>query len=165
MPEGRRAAIAVEEPLGRRGILGDDPRREAGRLLVRDPHSLVEPVDERDRDRRRPIGIARPLMAERRIERLGAGHVAADFEPARAELLDELCSNGGRAPVDEQEVEPVADPEPVEARLGDRERLLARRGRVDVEHTAALGVGERSDAVLWRRAARARPWPDRYRGG
>ena len=120
--------------------------------LVRDPQRLLEPVDERDRDGGHPIGVARPLVAERRVERLGARHVAADLEPRR----QNSSSSGGRSAAaprsTSSEVEAVADAEPVEARLGDRERLLRDGGRVDVEHAAALGVGERADAVLGREA-------------
>ena len=48
------------------------------------------------------------------------------------------------AAVDEREVEPVADPEPVEARVGEGEGLLRSAAAVDVEDAAALGVGERA---------------------
>ena len=50
-------------------------------------------------------------------------------------------------PVDEQEVESVADAEAVELRGHEGVRELDGRGAVDVEHAAAVGVGEGPDAV------------------
>ena len=82
-------------------------------------------------------------MAERAVERLAPSspaHPSPQLEQAGSERLG--------APVDEAEVQPVADAEPVEAGLDDRVRALGRRVGVDVEHAAALRVGERADAVL-----------------
>ena len=61
------------------------------------------------------------------------------------------------ARVDEREVEPVADAEPVEARPRERLRLRAIGRRMDVEDAAALGMRERAHAVLAPRGARAPP--------
>ena len=150
VPERGRAAIAVEEALGGGRIVGDDPGREPGRLLVRDLERIVDSVDERDRHRRDPIGITRPLVTERPVERERSLDVAAHLEPSCPEELQEPWHERLRLAVDEGEVEPVADAEPVEAVLGEHDRPLGRGGRVDVEHPAPLGVGQRADAVLGR---------------
>ncbi len=72
----------------------------------------------------------------------------AHLEARRREDVEQRGHDVRRVPVDEREVQPVADAEPVEARLRERERLLPRRRRVHVEHAAALGVRERPHAVL-----------------
>ena len=79
----------------------------------------------------------------------------AHLDPESLEQGEQLGQDRDRAAVDEREVEPVADAEPVEARLGHREHLLRRGAVVDVEDAAALGVRERADAVL-RRVPRER---------
>ena len=52
-----------------------------------------------------------------------------------------------RRAVDEQQVQAVADAEPVEARLDERLRLRGVGSSPYIEDTAALGVGERPDPV------------------
>ena len=154
-----RAAVAVEEALGCVAVLGDDPRREPGRLVVRDPQRLVEPVDEGNRHGRDALRVARPFVADRRVERLRPPSPRTSSSCERKRSRSGSSSSCAR-PVDEREVEPVADAQPVDARLGERKRLLPRGGRVDVEHAAALGVGERADAVRGREPGqlrRARP--------
>ena len=88
MPERRGASIRIEEHLGRALVLGHDPGRQRRRLLVRDPNRLLDPVDEVDRDGRNPLGIARPVVAERDVERLAT--VPADVQAAPAQELDQL---------------------------------------------------------------------------
>ena len=132
VPERGRAAIAVEETRGGPVVLGDDPGGKPGRLLVGDLQRLVDPVDQCDRDGRDALGVARPLVADRPVERLAAGNVAPHIQI----LLDEQaeqCREQLLCPaVDEREVEPVADAEPVEAGLGEARapcRGLRRRAR------------------------------------
>ena len=64
MPEGRRAAVAVEEALGRRLVLAHDPRGEPRGLLVGDPEGLVEVVDDVERHRRHALWLVGPFVAE-----------------------------------------------------------------------------------------------------
>ena len=125
MPERGRAAVAVQEALGRQGIVGDDAGREPRRLLVGESHRLVDPVDEHDCHRRHPIRVARPLVPDRLVEWERSVHGASHLEAGRAEELEESGHEVCSLPVDEREIEAVADTEPVQARLGDSERSLA----------------------------------------
>ena len=49
--------------------------------------------------------------------------------------------------MDEQQVEPVAHAEPVDARLDQAQRHLGVGRRVDVEHPAAFGMSQHPDAL------------------
>ena len=102
---------------GRGLVLGDDRRGEAGRLAVRERDRLVERLDDAHRDRRDALGVVRPLVPDR--ARARARRSRAARARRRARTL-------GRA-VDEQQIEAVADAEPVEARLD--ERAAPSRGR------------------------------------
>ena len=131
LPERGRPSVSAEESLRRCGVVGDNRRCEPRGFGVRDPDCLVEVVDEVDGDRRDAIRVVRPFVSEpsrragRRpracLARLGCAHVEA--EPA--EELDEVGQEADRTAIDEAEVEPVADAEPVEARLDDRQESLA----------------------------------------
>ncbi len=148
MPVRGRAPVAVEEGLGCDGIVGDDPGRQPGRLLVGDSERIVDSVDERDRHRRDSVRIAGPLMAERPIERERSLDVAAHLETSRRKELEEPRHELLRLAVDEGEVEPVADAEPVEAVLGESDGTLAGGGGVDIEHATTFGVGQCPDPAL-----------------
>jgi hypothetical protein len=81
-------------------------------------------------------------------ERLCDPVAPAHLKASGAEEREELREDGAGAAIDECEVEPIADAEPVEARLGERERLGPFGRGMDVEDAAPLGMGERPDAVL-----------------
>ena len=92
------------------------------------------------RDARDVIRIVRPFVPEpRRLALL-------DTRPR--ERVEQAVER--ERPVDEQQVEPVAHAEPVEARLHERARLLGIGRRMHVEDAAALGVRERAHSVLCR---------------
>ena len=167
VPEGGRPAVAVEEALGRGRVLGDDPGGEAGGLLVRDPHA---PRRARRRARPSPSPTRSGSLAHSWPSGSSSGSRArrrrrGSRAPSRAKSVEERRAGRRRAAVDEREVEPVADAEPVEARLGERERLLGRgrrrgrRGRRRPRRARACGRRSR------RRAARARPSLARCRAG
>ena len=174
VPEGGRAAVAVEEALGRGRVLGDDPRGEAGGLVVRDPQP-----PRRGRRRastrhgRDALRVARPLVADRRVER-----------PTRAVARRPRTSSAVRREQRRAAARAASPraPRSTSARLSrlqtpSRSRLasasasaFSRVGRrVDVEHAAALGVGERPHAVLGgeprERRRRLGPLPRRITSG
>ena len=166
VPEGGRPAIAVEEAPGRLGVLGDDPRGEPGGLLVRDPHA-----PRRGRRRARPSrsrtrsGSLAHSCPSGRVERLRAATVPRTSSPCARKSSSSAGEHVRRAAVDEREVQAVADAEPVEARLRERERLLprrptrGRRGRRRPRRARACARRSR------RPAARARPCSGRCRAG
>ena len=157
MPEGGSAAVAVQEALGCVGIVGHDPGREARGLLVGQPHGLVEVVDDVQGHGRHALGVVRPFESEPAVERENAvargfdrALRAAHLHPLRPEDGEQLREELLGLAVDEREVEPVADAEPVEHGLGHLQGALALRGRMDVEDTASLRVRKRADSVLGR---------------
>ena len=161
MPEGGGAAVEREEALDGVGVLGDDAGRERGGLGVRDPHRLGEVVDDVERHGRDARRVARPLVADRLVQLPDRhdGGCAGGPDDLDAALLaggDELGRQAGGLPVDEGEVEPVADAEPVEAGVDDRRHAIGACRAVDVEDAAALGVGERAHAVVGREARERR---------
>ena len=83
-------------------------------------------------------------VAGGRDRTLGPAHL----EPLLAEDRQQLGEEPDSLAVDEGQVEPVADPEPVERRRGHRQRALTVGPSVDVEHSPALGMRERAHAAL-----------------
>ena len=93
---------------------------------------------------------------------------SARLDPFRREQLEQHPEHVPRLSVDEEEVEAVADPEPVEARVGYREGALARGGAMDVQDGAALfGVPTSAPCSAARRVSVAivSPLPRRITSG
>ena len=103
-----------------------------------DPQRLVDSCNLRDRDRGDPALLVRPLVTSLR-RRL-------DLE--RRQLLAHQRREAGGGSVDDQEVEPVTDSEPIEADADQGARLLMVGTLVQVEDAAALGMRERAHALL-----------------
>ncbi len=80
-------------------VPGDDPGRQPGGLVVRDPQRLLETVDERDGHGRDAFRIARPLVAERRVE--GRASFSLNVEAVRARQLEQAAEQLLCAAVDE----------------------------------------------------------------
>src|SRR6266550_928576 len=155
IPERRSAAIAVEETPRRILLFGHDRRREPGRLVIRDPQCVVDTVDDMEGDRCDVLRIAGPFVSEPLVEgpdaaHSGRGRCAAYLETVfRADGEQRRQEHDG-TPVDEGEVETIADTEAIETRSGDRNETLVRRPAVHVENTAALRVSERAYTVQCR---------------
>ena len=143
VPERPGSDVCVQELARVLGIGGDDAGGEPGGLLVGDRRGVGRRVDAIDGDMRLVALVQRPLVAA--WMRVGRQH---RYDPERGQLLpgdrDQLIP---AVAVDQQQVQPVADPEPVEARPHHlSEEADVGRG-VRVEHAPAVGVRERADAV------------------
>jgi hypothetical protein len=120
VPERGGPAIGVEKAVGRGSVLGDDRGRETGRFLVCDAHRLLEPGDDANGDRGDAAGLRCPLAARWQL--------VLDCDPQLARDARDVCSE--RCRVGEREVEPITDPEAIEARADERVELLGIAGRV-----------------------------------
>ena len=76
--------------------------------------------------------------------------------PRPSHAATTLGRQAGGLPIDEGEVEPVADAEPVQAGVDDRRHAIGSGRAVDVEDAAALGVRQRANAVVGREPRESR---------
>ena len=103
-------------------------------------------------DRRDVIRIPGPFVSEPLVEgpdavHSGRGRCAAYFETVFREDGEQRRQEHDCSPVDEGEIETIADTEAVETRSGDRDKTFMRRAAVHVENAAALRVSERPHTV------------------
>ena len=97
----------------------------------------------------RPL-VADPLVQLRHADDGGRTGGPDHLDAAPLACRDEPGCQAGSLAIDEREVEPVADAEPVEAGVDDRRHTIGAGGAVDVEDAAALGVRQRANAVVRR---------------
>jgi MFS family permease len=143
VPERAGAGVARKELRGGGPVGRDDRRGQARGLLVGQHGGGAWAVGGGDRDRGLVPGVQGPFVAERVGVR---GQRGGDAEPVqqRAQPGQQLVPPGW---VHEQEVEPVAHAEPVQAGL---DQLLGQAevgGHVDVQDRAAVGMGHGAHAV------------------
>ena len=80
-----------------------------------------------------------------RATRCGGSSAAIPSAPnSSVATLDQLVPP---VVVDQQEVEPVADPQPIQAGPQQLAKQVGVGGRIGVEHAAAVGMGQRADTV------------------
>ena len=137
----------------RRLVLGDDAGGEAGGLLVRDRDRLVEVVDERRSSPSRPARGRSPTRGpsggRRAARRAGSARsVRAPRARSRAKSASSAGTMSAASRSTSARFRRLQTPSRSRLASASGERLLARRGAVDVEDAAALGVRERPDAVL-----------------
>jgi MFS family permease len=143
VPERTGPRVGHQELLRGVRVGRGDARRQSGGLVVGDPGGRRRAGGRGDGNRCLLLGVERPLVAERVLVRrerdLDAqfGQLRGDVrQPRVPELL-----------VEEQQVEPVADAEPVEA-AGDEGRSNHPFGRwMNVQDAAAVSMRERAHAV------------------